>query len=496
MQILFCNPPAKISSPMGAGYPAPAFWSFAVWARNLALATGVMLLSLCPAAKASIFILTNTALPGVAYGAVICGDFANDGKPDVLLMGADELFNPICQVWHNQTNGIFTKLKVDLPGFSSSAVACGDLYNDGRADFVTCGYAGEDLNHFPIYLSQIWRNMGKGSFANVQVGLPGIDTGSVALGDLDNSGNLDIILTGYSVTGAVAQVWRNLGNGAFTNLNVGLPGVLYSSVALGDYDNDGNLDILLTGTTNGFGNGAITQLWHNLGNGTFTNLGLPLPGVTQGAVAWGDFNHVGRLDILLTGYAATGAVCQVWRNLGNGRFSNMNVGLAGVYQSSVALADYDNDGKLDIVVAGLNNQTNPICEVWRNTGNWVFTNLNAGLTGSYAGSVAWADLDNDGRLDLLVSGLNAAASPILRVYHNNTSLTNAAALRINSLTNPANPQIGFNGQPGFGYTVWGSTNLQQWAALGIPNAGSPGTFQFADRSATNLSQHFYRISRP
>jgi len=88
----------------------------------------------------------------------------------------------------------------------------------------------------------------------------------------------------------------------------------------------------------------------------------------------------------------------VWRNLGNGAFTNMNVGLPGIYQSSVALADYDNDGKLDIVIAGLNSQAQPICQVWRNTGNWVFTNINAGFTGIYSGSVAWADFDHDGRL--------------------------------------------------------------------------------------------------
>ena len=79
----------------------------------------------------------------------------------------------------------------------------------------------------------------------------------------------------------------------------------------------------------------------------------------------------------MTGYASNGPICQVWRNLGNGSFSNMNVGLPGVYESSVALADYDNDGKLDILLASINSQSNLICQVWRNTGNWVFTNLNA-----------------------------------------------------------------------------------------------------------------------
>jgi hypothetical protein len=475
-----------------------ALGSIRPWLRNVALATGAIVLCVCPAAKASVFSLTNTALPGIAHGAVVCADFANDGKPDVFVTGLGASFTPICQLWHNQTNGVFTNLNITLPGVSSSAVARGDFFNQGRADLLCTGFAGVNTNNFPLYLSQIWHNLGNGTFTNVPVDLPGVDTGAVALGDFDNDGNLDILLTGYAATGAVAQIWRNLGNGAFTNINAALPGVLYSSVAVGDYDNDGKMDILLTGTTNGFASGAISQLWHNLGNGTFTNIDLKLPGVTQGAVAWGDFNQEGRLDILLTGYTATGAVCQVWRNLGNGLFTNMNVALPGVYQSSVALADYDNDGKLDIVLAGMDNHTNPICQVWRNTGNWVFTNLNAALTGMYSGSVAWADFHNDGRLDLLVSGLNSATTPMIQVYHNNTPSTNSSILRIRSLTKLAShsQQLAFTGQVGFGYTVWASGNLHQWTALGFPNAGNPGSFQFTDSSATNLSQRYYRVSRP
>jgi hypothetical protein len=269
-------------------------------------------------------------------------------------------------------------------------------------------------------------------------------------------------------------------------------------VAVGDYDNDGKLDILLAGTPNGFGNAAVTQLWRNLGGGHFTNISMSLPGVSQGAVAWGDFFQDGKLDILLSGDTTNGAVCQVWRNLGNGTFTNINAGLPGVYQSSVALADYDNDGKLDIVLAGVNNQSNSICQVWRNTGNGTFTNINAGLTGIHSGSVTWADFDNDARLDLLISGLNTNGTPVLQVYHNNTPLSSAPAPRIKSLKTLANRghQLSFDGPIGFGYTVWASTNLIQWTALGVPNESNPGSFQFSDGQAANMSHRLYRLSRP
>jgi len=176
----------------------------------------------------------------------------------------------------------------------------------------------------------------------------------------------------------------------------------------------------------------------------------------------------------------------------------MNAGLPGIYQSSVAVADYNNDGKLDIILSGVNTQTNLICQIWKNTGNWVFTNLNAGLPGVHFGSVAWADFDNDGRLDLLMSGLDTNSSPILQVYHSNTPLTNSLALRIHGLKSLGNQgrQISFGGQPGLDYRVWASTNLVQWTALGVPNKNGPAMLEFTDRATTNLNRRFYRVSTP
>lgn len=434
----------------------------------------------------------------MAYSSVVFGDFNSDGKPDVLLTGADASFGGICHLWQNGSNGVFTNLDAGFPGISSSAVARGDFDNDGRTDLLITGFAGLDAGNHAIYISQVWRNRGNGTFTNIQAGLPGVGTGGVALGDFDNDGNLDILLTGYSSTGAVAQVWRNLGNGTFTNINVGLPGVFYSSVAWGDYDGDGFLDILLTGTPNGFLSMVVTQLWRNLGNGTFTNVIIGLPGVLQGAVAWGDFDMDGRLDILLTGNSNTGAVCQVWKNLGAGSFSNVNVSLPAIHQSAVALADFDNDGRLDIVMAGVDTNTNLLCEVWRNTGNWVFTNLSAGLPGIRFGSVAWADLDTDGKLDLVLTGLDAGGTPLLRVYHNNTAISSTSAPRIKFIKTLVNGghQLSFPGEIAFGYRVWTSTNLVEWTSAGVPNDESSGSRLFNDINATNLRHRFYRLSRP
>src|SRR5208282_5702508 len=100
----------------------------------------------------------------------------------------------------------------------------------------------------------------------------------------------------------------------------GLTGVEYSSVAWGDYDNDGHLGFLLTGYN---GSSALSQLWRNNGDGTFSNVtATAFPGgltqVEQGSVAWGDYDNDGQLDFLLTGSVGCCPISQLWRNNGDG----------------------------------------------------------------------------------------------------------------------------------------------------------------------------------
>src|SRR5439155_15520935 len=128
------------------------------------------------------------------------------------------------------------------------------------------------------------------------------------------------------------------------NTNNALPGLYFAAVAWGDYDNDGKPDLFLTGAN--AASAPVSQLWHNDGNGSFSlNTNVTFAQVFASAVAWGDYDNDGRLDLLLVG-ATTGApVTQLWHNDGNGLFSlNTNAPLPAVYFASVAWGDYDNDG--------------------------------------------------------------------------------------------------------------------------------------------------------
>jgi predicted nucleotidyltransferase len=245
-------------------------------------------------------------------------------------------------------------------------------------------------------------------FIGVSSEIIGVYNSSSAACDYDNDGDLDILLTGHTGSTYISKIYRN-DNGTFTNINAGLTGIEYGSVAWGDYDNDGDLDILLTGHT---GSNYISRIYRN-DNGSFTDINAGLTGVSFSSVAWGDYDNDGDLDILITGIPQ---ISDIYRNNGNGSFTNINAGLPGVKYSSVAWGDYDNDGDLDILLTGETVSTY-ISRIYRND-NRSFNDINAGLTGVVNSSVAWGDYDNDGQPDILLTGVDALNNRISKIYRN------------------------------------------------------------------------------
>jgi hypothetical protein len=111
----------------------------------------------------------------------------------------------------------------------------------------------------------------------------------LAWGDYDNDGYSDLLIAGMGTTSnLIARIYHNLGNGTFVNSGAILTGVSQAAVAWGDYDNDGFLDALVCGTTNNNAFLAISRLYHNNGNGTFTELSATaLPGIAGHSATWG-----------------------------------------------------------------------------------------------------------------------------------------------------------------------------------------------------------------
>jgi len=364
---------------------------------------------------------TSISLAGVAISSAAWGDYDNDGNLDILLTGLTSAGETVTKIYHNNGDNTFTEQTgTTLIGVSDGSVAWGDYDNDGYLDILLTGWSGF------TDVAKIYRNNGNRTFTEqTSIALPGVSMGSVAWGDYDNDGYVDILLTGSSTT-YITKIFHNNGNNTFTELTgVSLTGVYNSSVAWGDYDNDGDLDILLTGDT---GSARVSKIYRNNGDNTFTEqTGIPFIGVSDGSVAWGDYDNDGFLDILLTGDTGSARVSKVYRNNGDNTFTEQTgILLTGVFNGSVAWGDYNNDGYLDILLTGRTGSIG-VSKIYRNNGNNTFTEqTRILLSGVYYGSAAWGDYDNDGNLDILLTG-NSNSTRICKVYLNNRGAINTAA---------------------------------------------------------------------
>ena len=125
------------------------------------------------------------------------------------------------------------------------------------------------------------------------ISIIGVYASSVKWGDYDNDGDLDLLLTGYTGTNWVSKIYKNNSDNTFTEqTGISLTGVYTSSVDWGDYDNDGDLDIVLTGGYYSGSNQRISKIYRNNGDNTFTEqTSISLPSVSNSSVAWGEYYY-------------------------------------------------------------------------------------------------------------------------------------------------------------------------------------------------------------
>jgi PKD repeat protein len=365
-------------------------------------------------------VLSGISMTGLGASSVAWGDYDNDGYLDILLTGQKIGGTGISKIYRNNGNNTFSEqTEIVLTGVYYGSSSWGDYNNDDLLDIILTGN-----NNVPGSITKIYKNNGNNSFTEqTGINLTGVYYSSVGWADYDKDGDLDILITGYNLgAGPVSKLYRNEGNNIFTEqTGIQLKGVNKSSVAWGDYDNNGDMDILLTGLDATGRN--ISRIYRNNGNNTFTEqTSIILTGVSYSSVDWGDYDNDGFLDILLTG--ASGyipdyyPVTKIYHNNGNNTFSEKTIpSLTGIYNGSAEWGDYNNDGLLDIFLSG-DSGLDFIFKIYLNNGNHGFTEQSAiKLPGAIACSSSSADYDSDGDLDILFSGYSGALTST--IYRNN-----------------------------------------------------------------------------
>jgi enediyne biosynthesis protein E4 len=406
-------------------------------------------------------------------GGIGLFDYDRDGFLDVYLVGGaaiPSLRKESAAYWnrlfHNNHDGTFTdvteKAAVAGAGYGMG-VAIGDYDNDGWPDLFLANVTG----------NQLFRNNGDGTFTDITekagVGgalLDGKKMWSVGAGwfDYNNDGLLDLFVVNYckwevdkdpicSLAGDVRgychpkyyaplhnTLYRNNGDGTFTDVSEAMGIAAHfgkgMSVSFADYDGDGFMDIFVANdTTRNF-------LFHNLAGKKFEEIGVEA-GIAyniHGSALSGmgsdfrDVNNDGRPDIWHT--AIEHETFPMYLNRGGGNFfdatasSGLALATAGMSGWGNGMYDFDNDGWKDLFVARSNvvdnirlvfpdrRYTEPN-SVFRNLGNGRFEDVSASagadfqLEAAHRG-VAFGDLDNDGRVDLVVSVLGGP----VKVFHN------------------------------------------------------------------------------
>jgi len=359
--------------------------------------------------------MLNINLPGYSSTCTSWADYDNDGDLDILLTGTDYNYT-FSKVYRNNENSTFVEqTTISLVGVWNGAVSWGDYNNDSYVDILMIG--NDPLGR---KVSKIYSNNGDNTFTEqTSISLTNFSAGDVSWGDYDNDGDLDILLIGSTEVGRASKIYKNNGNNTFTEqTSISLIDINNGSIAWGDYDNDGDLDIFMSGAAiiGGFGT-AISKVFCNNGNNTFSEqTSNSFIGIHVGDIAWGDYDNDGYLDILITGQtSSSGPVSKIYRNNRDGTFTEQpQIILTAIWKSSVAWGDYDNDGFLDIFMAGTTSEENSVTKIYHNNGDKTFTEQNSIILPGISGCVSWADYDNDGDLDILIAG-----SSITKIYRNN-----------------------------------------------------------------------------
>ena len=394
--------------------------------------------------------LPETLGPGVAFI-----DYDNDGWPDIFLVNgmdwpghAGKHSTP--KLYHNNHDGTFTdvthKAGLDAEMFGLG-VTVGDYDNDGYDDLFVTAYGQSHLFH----------NNGNGTFTDVtqKAGFAGVKefSTSAAWVDYDKDGRLDLVVANYvtwspeadlyctmdgksksyctpeSYRGASIRLWHNNGDGTFSDVTkrAGLyePTSKTLGIAILDFDNDGWPDILISNDT------QPNKLYRNNGNGTFTEkavvagVAFSEDGVARAGmgVDTADYDRSGNTSLMITNFS--NQMISLYHNEGRGLFVDeaprSEVGRASLLTLGFGcfFFDYDLDGWPDILV--VNGHIDPDIQkvqanvkyaepphLFRNLGKGKFAEVTKTAGAAFATprvgrSVAYADVYNNGRLDILMS---------------------------------------------------------------------------------------------
>ena len=377
-------------------------------------------------------------LPGLSNSRLAWGDYNNDGLMDLAVMGRLEDGKSFTAIYQNKA-GVLTDLGLTNIPLLNGDLKWADINNDGWLDLLAVGQFSASKNRVQLFTNR------KSFFEITEPSsIPALKNSTIAFGDHDANGTNDLVIIGAdSLSNARSFLLNNDGKGNFVvdNSSQIIPSICDGDIRFIDFDLDGDLDLIYAGsnkldqaTAIGIGGIKVNTLLDpkntiNYINSFNTNYvqGLNL---ANAKFDLGDVDNDGDMDIVIIGSNQNGGsntvatpILKMIKNLSSenrssNKFSNfINTQesiIDSVDQGSVKFADYNNDGLLDLAYTGTNKLKSPTTKILLNLGgfNNFDTVKNLVLPQYSSSTVAWADYDNTGTVDLIVSGENKGVSAL------------------------------------------------------------------------------------
>ena len=363
---------------------------------------------------AQLFDKAQTNFVGVMQPVMTWIDYGEEVPMKAFLAGdyyRDDAHYVISQINTHYSKSKFKKITSLLPPLYRGDIAAADYDDDGDEDIILTGLTEGDQ-----MIMRLYRNDGPSRFTAIKEMFIPVTDGSVEWGDFDNDEDLDILVTGKQFNNQILiSIYRN-DKGIFSQTIPNIPGVYNGNATWGDYDNDKDLDILITGNT---GTRPVTAVYNNT-NSKYNRVVQEFIPLKNSAGAWGDLDGDQYLDFIISGEDVDGyPVCMIYSNQKGSFFREEPVSIRPLRNCSIDLGDYDSDGDLDVVMTGESLERS-YSIIYENNRGFDLENIMAGLPGVAEGNAIFGDYDKDGDLDILIAGLTICYDFIGDIYINTT----------------------------------------------------------------------------
>lgn len=257
-------------------------------------------------------------------------------------------------------------------------------------------------------------------FEEAQITLPTIEGPTLAFSDVDGDGDQDFYVTGYDMDVEVGEdplqghLFLNDGLGNFTESTENSFVGGFRTLKFIDVDGDGDEDLFSTVEFDG----TKVQLYINDGNGVFTDeVTTAFDNVLGSTFEFADIDGDNDPDLIISNDENFGGATRLYLNDGAGVFTeNLDAGFVGIKFGDIACADVDGDGDMDVMISGVTIGNTYLLEAYINDGSGSFTNVSGAPFSEDYGDMEFADIDNDGDMDMISSEFSAET---IKVYENN-----------------------------------------------------------------------------